>query len=244
MKIALIGYGKMGKTIEQLAIERGWTVPVKLDIGVSLPDAAQRKSIDVVIHFATAKTLLEDLKPWAESGKPIVIGTTGWNEQLPAVAKLVAHYKIGIVHAPNFSLGVNIFFHLAKAASKVMNKFNEYDASIHEIHHKEKIDSPSGTALQLGKIVLSELHRKTEMLTAPPEGKIKPEQLHVSSTRTGWVIGTHSLDFDSVADSIELKHTAKNRNGLALGSLVAAEWIQKKHGVFTMDDVLEDLFNK
>jgi 4-hydroxy-tetrahydrodipicolinate reductase len=244
MNIALVGYGKMGKTIEQLAIERGWSVPVKLDIGIPLPDAAQRKAIDAVIHFATAKTLLEDLKPWAESGKPIVIGTTGWNEQLPAVTKLAEQYKIGIVHAPNFSLGVNIFFHLAKAASKVMNKFNEYDASIHEIHHKEKIDSPSGTALQLGKLVLSELSRKTEMLTAPPEGKIKPEQLHVSSARTGWVVGTHTLTFDSLADSIEITHTAKNRNGLALGSLVAAEWIQNKQGMFTMDDVLEELFNK
>ncbi len=115
---------------------------------------------------------------------------------------------------------------------------------VHEIHHKEKIDSPSGTALQLGNIVLSELNRKKELLTQAPEGKIKPEQLHVSSTRTGWVIGEHSLNFDSVADSIEIKHTAKNRNGLALGALVAAEWIQHKHGIFTMDDIFQDLFSK
>lgn len=244
MKIALIGYGKMGKTIEQLALERGWSVPIKLDIDIPLPDASQRKAVDVVIHFATAKTLLEDLKPWAESGVAVVIGTTGWNDKLAEVQYLAKEYNIGIVHAPNFSLGVNIFFHLAKAASKMMNKFADYDVSIHEVHHKEKIDSPSGTALQLGKIVLNEIERKKELLTAPPEGKIKPEQLHVSSTRTGWVVGMHALEFDSIADTIEIKHTAKNRNGLALGALVAAEWIQGKHGIFTMDDVLEELFKK
>ena len=126
----------------------------------------------------------------------------------------------------------------------MMNRFPEYDAFIHEIHHKEKIDSPSGTALQLGKIVLNELKRKKELLTQPPEGKIKPEQLHVSVSRSGWVIGTHTLAFDSAADSIEITHTAKNRNGLALGALAAAEWIQHKHGVFTMDDILQDLFSK
>jgi len=244
MKLALIGYGKMGKTIEQLALERGWTVPVKIDIGIPLPDATQRKSIDTLIHFATAKTLLEDLKPWAESGIPIVIGTTGWNDKLADVQHLAKEYNIGVVHAANFSLGVNIFFHLAKAAAAMMNRFSDYDAAIHEIHHKEKIDSPSGTALQLGNIVLNELKRKKELLTTPPEGKIKPEQLHVSSSRTGWVIGTHSLTFDSVADSIEITHTAKNRNGLALGALVAAEWIQHKRGIFTMDDVLQDLISK
>ncbi len=129
MNLALIGYGKMGKTIEQLAVERGWTVPVKLNIGIPMPDAAQRKGIDAVIHFATAKTLIEDLKPWAEVGKPIVIGTTGWNDRLTEVQKLAEEFKIGIVHAPNFSLGVNIFFHVAKAASKMMNKFSDYDAS-------------------------------------------------------------------------------------------------------------------
>ncbi|HVN49212.1 MAG TPA: 4-hydroxy-tetrahydrodipicolinate reductase [Bacteroidota bacterium] len=242
MNIALIGYGKMGKTIEQLALDRGWSVPIKLDIGIPLPENSQRKTVDAAIHFATAKTLVEDLTPWAESGVPVVIGTTGWNDKLADIQHLAQEYNIGVVHAANFSLGVNVFFRIAKEASKMMNKFADYDVSIHEVHHKEKIDSPSGTALQLGKIVLTEIDRKKELLTAPPDGKIKPEQLHVSSSRTGWVIGEHSLEFDSIADAIEIKHTAKNRNGLALGALVAAEWVQHKHGIFTMDDVLEDLF--
>jgi 4-hydroxy-tetrahydrodipicolinate reductase len=244
MNIGLIGYGKMGRTIEQLALDRGWNVPSKIDIGTPLPDAEQRKSVDVVIHFATAGGLLEDLLPWAESGVPIVVGTTGWNDRLSDVQALAERCRIGIVHASNFSLGVNVFYHIARHAARMMNTFSEYDASIHEVHHREKIDSPSGTALTLAKLVLDELDRKHEILTTPPEGKIRPDQLHVSSARTGWVIGTHSLSFDSAADAIEITHTAKNRNGLASGTLVAAEWIRGKQGVFTMDDVLQDLFRQ
>ena len=160
------------------------------------------------------------------------------------VEVLVKNNQIGLIYAPNFSLGVNIFFHLVKTAAQMMDKFENYDAFIQEIHHKNKIDSPSGTALMMGQIVLDHLHRKKELLNETSHNAIRPEQLHVASVRSGTVIGTHSLTFDSAADSIELKHTAKDRSGLALGTLFAAEWIQGKKGLYTMDDAFQDLFTQ
>lgn len=244
MRLALIGYGKMGKEIERLALERGWSIDLRIDIDTPPVMQIQRKKVDVVIHFAHAKTIVEDLIPWAEVRKPIVVGTTGWQEQLPKVKALVKKNRIGLIYASNFSLGVNIFFHLVQTAAQIMNRFTDYDAFIHEIHHKNKLDSPSGTALSIGQIVLKHLRRKKELFNETAHGKIRPEQLHISSTRSGSVVGTHVLAFDSAADMIELKHTAKNRSGLALGTLLAAEWICNKKGLYTMDDVFHDLFRQ
>jgi len=241
MRIALIGYGKMGKEIERLALGQGWSVDLRIDIDSPPVTAEQRRNVDVVIHFASAHTIVDDLTPWAEAQKPIVVGTTGWHNHMTSVESLVKKNQTGLIYASNFSLGVNIFFHLVRTAAQVMDRFEEYDASIQEIHHKNKLDSPSGTALAFGQIVLQHLHRKKELLNEPPIGKIRPEQLHISSTRTGTVVGIHVLSFDSAADSIEIKHTAKDRSGFALGSLLAAEWILKKKGIYTMDDVFQDL---
>jgi len=242
MRIAIVGYGKMGKEIERLANERGWTVDVRVDIDTPPITKAQRENIDVVIHFATAKDIINDLTPWAEAHKPIVVGTTGWQDQLKSIESLVAKNQIGLIYGSNSSLGVNIFFQLIKSAAQMIDKFEDYDAFIQEIHHKNKIDSPSGTALTMGQIVLEHLRRKKELLNETSHTKIQSEQLHVSSVRSGTVIGTHTLTFDSAADMIELKHTAKNRSGLALGTLFAAEWIQNKKGLFTMDDAFQDFF--
>jgi 4-hydroxy-tetrahydrodipicolinate reductase len=200
--------------------------------------------VDVVIHYATAKDIVNDLTPWAEAHKPIVVGTTGWQDQLKNIETLVTKNQIGLIYASNFSLGVNIFFHLIKTAAQMMDKFENYDAFIQEIHHKNKIDSPSGTALTMGQIVLEHLRRKKELLTETSHNKIRPEQLHISSTRSGTVVGTHTLVFDSAADMIELKHTAKNRSGMALGTLFAAEWIRGKKGLFTINDAFQDLFKQ
>jgi 4-hydroxy-tetrahydrodipicolinate reductase len=232
----------MGKEIERLAHERDWSVDLRVDIDTPPVTKAQRENVDVVIHFATAKNIISDLTPWAEAHKPIVVGTTGWQDQLQSVETLVHTYQIGLIYASNFSLGVNIFFHLVKTAAQMMDKFAEYDAFIQEIHHKNKIDSPSGTSLTMGHIVLEHLQRKKELLNETSHGKIRPEQLHVSSIRSGAVVGTHTLAFDSAADTIELKHTAKDRSGLALGALFAAEWIRNKKGLFTMDDAFQDIF--
>lgn len=244
MHLALIGYGKMGKEIERLVTERGWQVDVRIDIDTPPVTPAQRKAVDVVIHFAQARTILEDLTPWAEAHKAIVVGTTGWQDQLPKIEALVTKHQIGLIYASNFSLGVNIYYQLVRTTAFLMDQFNDYDAFIQEIHHKNKIDSPSGTALTMGQILLKHLRRKKEMLNEPSHGTIRPEQLHISSTRGGTVVGTHILTFDSSADTIELKHTAKDRSGFALGTLLAAEWILGKKGLFTMDDLFQDLLKQ
>jgi 4-hydroxy-tetrahydrodipicolinate reductase len=244
MRIAIIGYGKMGKEIERLANERGWSINLRVDIDTPPVTKTQRENVDVVIHYATAKDIINDLTPWAEAHKPIVVGTTGWQNQLQNLEALVIKNQIGLIYASNFSLGVNIFFHLVKTAAQIMDKFEDYDAFIQEIHHKNKIDSPSGTALTMGQIVLKHLQRKKELLDETSHKKIQPEQLHISSTRSGTIVGTHTLAFDSAADTIELKHTAKDRSGFALGTLFAAEWIHSKKGFFTMDDAFQDLFKK
>jgi 4-hydroxy-tetrahydrodipicolinate reductase len=242
MRIALLGYGKMGKEIERQAIERGWSVDLRIDIDTPPVTNEQRKQIDAVIHFATAKNILADLTPWAELRIPMVVGTTGWNDRLADVKMLVEKNSAALIYASNFSPGVNVFFHLIKTAARAMDRFPEYDVSIHEVHHKNKLDSPSGTALTMAGLVLQQVRRKKHILAETMHGKILPEQLHVSSSRTGAVVGTHTLTFDSLADSIELKHTAKDRSGMASGTLLAAEWIRGKRGVFTMDDVLQELF--
>ncbi len=242
MNIALHGYGKMGREIERLALDRGWTISAKIDITLPpcLPD--QRQATDVVIHFASASTIVDDLKPWAELKKPIVIGTTGWQKHYSEVEALARTYSIGIIHSANFSIGVNAFYHIIRSAASVFNSFLEYDVFVNEVHHKDKVDSPSGTALKIGELLLSAIQRKTELLTETSHGKIMPHQLHISSARCGTIVGTHTVTFDSSADTIELKHTAKNRTGFALGALVAAEWIKNKQGIFTIDDMMNDLF--
>ena len=243
MRLGLIGYGKMGKEVERLAIERGWTIAARADLTLPPCPLDAMKNADVAIHFASAKTLLSDLQRWAELKKNVVIGTTGWNDQLGRVQTLAEQNGIGILYAANFSLGVNIFYRLLHTAAGLFDHLTEYDVSVHEIHHKDKIDSPSGTALQIADILLQAIHRKTEVLAETSHTKIRPDQLHVTSSRVGAVIGQHSVLFDSAADSIELRHTAKNRTGMALGALLAAEWIQNKKGVFTITQMMEDIFH-
>ena len=240
MNIALIGYGKMGKEVERIALERGYAVVGRLDLGSDITDQDLQRA-DVAIHFAQPDSVVPHVHRWARSGKAMVIGTTGWQNDFPKIQAIVAETKIGLVHASNFSIGVNIFFRLVKEAAKLINNFAEYDVSVHEAHHKDKIDSPSGTALTAAKILLEQIKRKKTILSDSPQGTIRPEQLQITSTRAGATVGTHTLTFDSLADTIELKHTAKNRSGFALGAILAAEWIKNKHGLYTMDDVLADI---
>jgi 4-hydroxy-tetrahydrodipicolinate reductase len=172
--------------------------------------------------------------------KNIVVGTTGWQNDFEKVKTVVAETDIGLVYASNFSVGVQLFFRLVKEAAALVNNIAEYDVSVHEAHHKDKIDSPSGTALTAAKILLEHVKRKRSILTGAPEGKIKPDQIQITSTRSGAIVGVHTITFDSVADSIEIRHTAKSRTGFALGALLAAEWVHGKHGLFTFEDVLAD----
>lgn len=242
MNLALIGYGRMGKEVEQVAKEKGARI-VKIftsknnmaSIGLTRDSLS---GVDACIDFSLPAVVLDNIAAAAECGKNILVGTTGWYDKLEQVKKLVKEKKIGLLYASNFSLGVNLFSQIIMDAAHLFDRYSDYDVSISEIHHRGKVDSPSGTALSLGSVILQTMKRKSEILHETSRGEIKPHQLHVTSTRTGHVAGRHSVMFDSEFDSIELIHTAKHRRGFALGAIVAAEWLKGKKGVYTMRDVI------
>lgn len=244
LRLALIGYGKMGKEIERVAIDRGMEICARVDIDTTSLMIEGVKKADVAIHFALPPTVAGHVEELAKLRKSIVVGTTGWQNDRGRIQALVQDSGIGLVHASNFSVGVNVLYHILKEAGSLLDGFPDYDVSVHEVHHNNKIDSPSGTAVSIANVLLSAIKRKKEILAGPPDGRIRPEQLQITSERIGSVVGTHGVRFDSSADSIEIVHTAKNRTGFALGALVAAEWIKDKQGMFTFDEVLEDLFNQ
>jgi 4-hydroxy-tetrahydrodipicolinate reductase len=244
LRLALIGYGKMGKEVERVAVDRGMQITARVDVDTPSLSIEGVQQADVAVHFALPPTVVKHVEELAVLRKSIVIGTTGWQNDHERIQSLVQSSGIGLVHASNFSLGVNVFYRILKEAGTLFDRFNDYDVSIHEIHHKDKVDAPSGTAVSIANILLSAIKRKKVILTGSPEGKIRPDQLHVTSGRIGAVVGTHKVQFDSTADSIELVHTAKDRSGFALGAIVAAEWIKDKQGMYTFDEVLEDVFNQ
>ena len=234
MRIALIGYGKMGHEIEAVAREQGQTIACTFDIGNPV-DAASLAGVDLCIEFSTPDTVLRNIRVALEAKKDIVVGTTGWYAHLPEIVPEVK--DSGLLYSPNFSIGVNMMFRLTAAAAEMMNNAAAYDPFIHEWHHRQKADSPSGTALKLAEILLAKIERKKKVETARVDGKIDPQALHVSSTRVGAMPGTHIVGFESDADSIEIKHVAKTRRGFALGAVRAAQWLKGRKGVYTMDDV-------
>jgi 4-hydroxy-tetrahydrodipicolinate reductase len=245
MNIALIGYGKMGKEVEALALSQGVFVVARFDIdnnrnGSGLTPEAL-KGVDVCIDFSIPSEVLTNLRRVAECKKNLVIGTTGWHDRIEEARQIVDKEGIGLVYAANFSIGVNIFLRLVEESGKHFAQFEDYDVSVQEIHHKNKLDSPSGTALEIGKTLLQKSKQKKELLAGNPKGKINPEQLQITSTRTGSITGVHTVVFDSLADTIELKHTAKNRSGFASGALLAAKWINGKRGWYSMRDVLQEI---
>jgi 4-hydroxy-tetrahydrodipicolinate reductase len=242
MNLALIGHGRMGKEIEEIAREKNIKVVKIFEAdnnagGIGLTPEAL-KAVDVCIDFSTPATVLANIEAVAECGTNLVVGTTGWYNRIDHVKKLVKEIMIGFLYAPNFSLGVNIFTQVVMDAAHLFERYSEYDVAVHEIHHRTKADSPSGTALSLGATILQTLRRKSELLSETPKEPIKPTQLQVSSTRVGAVMGKHTVMFDSESDMVELVHTAKSRRGFALGAIVAAEWLKGKKGFYTMRDVI------
>jgi 4-hydroxy-tetrahydrodipicolinate reductase len=221
MNIAIVGYGKMGKLIERLAVDRGITVGLKLDefnnAEYSGITAENFRGIDVAIDFSTPATVLGNIERIAALGVNIVVGTTGWLDRMDHVKAVVAKSGIGLVWSPNYSVGVNLFFQIVSAAAKLMANEKEYEAWAWEMHHSAKKDAPSGTLLKL----------VDEMRAAGYSAKVD-----VSSSRAGAVPGTHEIGFDSAADTITLRHTARNREGFALGAVKAAEWVVGKTGFF------------
>jgi len=245
MNIALIGYGNMGKEVERAAAARNIIVKKIFNIENNLRGIGITPTIldnvDVCIDFSVPSAVVNNISIIAECGKNIVVGTTGWYDKLDAVKKIVNDKKIGLLYSPNFSLGMNIFYQIVESAVTAMDKFDMYDIALQEIHHRKKADSPSGTALTLSQIILQHTRRKKEVFHELAHREIKPEQLHVTSTRVGNVAGTHTVIFDSEADSVQLTHAAKNRSGFALGGLIAAEWLKGKQGLYTMKDVFTSI---
>lgn len=235
MKIAIYGYGRMGKLVEEVALNRGHLVSEIFDVDQPLRESGQLQGSDAVISFTLAQAVLPLLEKAAEAGVPVVEGTTGWYDQLREARKIPG---LNMVYSPNFSRGVFIFTEVVREAALRLGKSGEYDAYIHEFHHTGKADSPSGTAAHLASVLLEALENKDSILADSSHGRIKPENLHVTSTRAGRFPGTHEVGFDSESDLIRITHTAHGRNGFALGAVMAAEWISGRTGIYTMEDFM------
>ncbi len=237
MKIVISGYGKMGKEVEAIAQKRGHQVIAKIDRPNEWDkfDAIQSQA-DVVIDFSQPEVVVDNLKRCFQAGVPIVTGTTGWYGQMEEVVHNCKAQKATLFYAPNFSIGVNIFFRANRQLAKLMAGTEGYSVQIDETHHIHKLDAPSGTAIQIAEGIISQNPNINKWVN-----KVSglPSALSILSKREGEVTGTHEVTYDSEVDVITLKHEAKNRSGFALGAVLAAEFVQGKQGVFTMDDLLE-----
>ena len=231
MKLALLGYGKMGQTIERIAMERGHEIVLR-KTGESSFDGLD--SADVAIDFSIPDAAVGNISACLKTNIPIVSGTTGWLDHYEEMTKLCDENDGAFIYGSNFSLGVNIFFELNEYLAKMMSKFTEYKVSLEEIHHTQKLDAPSGTAITLAKAIIDNSDYSSWALE-----NAKEDELLINASRIENVPGTHRVFYDSDIDSIEIKHTAHNREGFALGAVVAAEWLYGKTGIFTMRDVLE-----
>jgi 4-hydroxy-tetrahydrodipicolinate reductase len=232
MKIALIGYGAMGKLIERLAVEKGHEIAVVIDDNddaLSATELTEKLSgCDVAFDFTVADAVRRNSQACVAAGVPLVEGTTGWNDQRDEIEKIVSEGNGAFVFGANFSIGVNLFYRIVAHAAELIAKFPEYDAFIEEQHHSRKKDAPSGTALKLKDIVVE--HMKSEV--------------SVSSIRAGNIPGTHRVGFDGPADQITLTHTARSREGFAIGAIFAAEWIVEKTGFYEFGDVMDEILKK
>ena len=230
MKIALLGYGRMGKAIEEIALERGHEIVIRkdvdpIDVDLSIADAA--------IDFSHPSAAFDNIKNCIDSQVPVVSGTTGWLDRFDEIKSYCQDHNGAFIYASNFSIGVNLFFNLNAHLAKMMEQIKGYDVALEEIHHVHKLDAPSGTAISLANDILVNSEKKQWNIESP-----KSDDLFIKVKREGEVPGTHSVSYTSAIDGIEIKHTAFNRTGFALGAVVAAEWLQEKKGVFNMKDVL------
>jgi len=236
MKIALIGYGKMGHMIEELATAKGHEVVLRIHIDNTEEFTKENISrADVAIEFTAPESAFENVLKCLSFSIPVVSGSTGWNEQIPDAVKKCRELGGSLLIASNFSVGVNIFFEVNKLLARLMSSQPDYETGLKEIHHTQKKDAPSGTAVTLAEQILSELVRKRRWVNAPTLNK---EELSIISERVDPAPGTHVVRYSSAVDDIEIIHTAHNRKGFALGAIQAAEYIHDKKGVFTMKDVL------
>lgn len=246
MKIALIGYGKMGKLVETKALARGH------DIVAVISPRCERTTIskdhladcDLCIDFSHPEHVLNNIRQVAALKKNMVVGTTGWYEHLNDVRDIVKESGIGLFYSPNFSLGIALFLEIVAQAAAMIDPLGVYDVGGHEIHHRTKSDSPSGTSLLIGQKLLEKMQHKKNLIFDRPQSAVNAEDIHFSSSRIGTMTGTHTIIFDSPVDSITLTHQAKNRDGFAEGAVRAAEWVEGRTGLFTLEEMLSNIFPK
>ncbi|SDM23570.1 4-hydroxy-tetrahydrodipicolinate reductase [Chryseobacterium taihuense] len=231
MRIALVGYGRMGKIIDEIATKRGHEIVARLK---ETPTAESLNNPDVVIEFSLPEFAFDNIKSCLENKIPVICGTTGWLERKSEIENITAQNETAFLYGSNFSLGVNLFFALNEKLAGLMKNVDQYTCQLEEIHHIHKLDAPSGTAISLAEGIIG----NSDKYEAWKLEETQEKQLGIFAIREDEVPGTHSVYYRSEVDEIEIKHTAFNRNGFALGAVVAAEWIQDKKGNFTMKDVL------
>jgi len=236
MKIALLGYGKMGKAIEVEALKNGHTIIFQIDSEEDWVEGVKLlPRVDVAIEFSMPATAVGNIRKCFKAGTPVVVGTTGWEKEFELVKQECVTGDKAIFVASNYSIGMNIFFEANKQLARVMNRFDRYDVKIEELHHKQKLDAPSGTAKELARQIIGNIDRKSKWVNGPVESS---DELLVDSLREGDAPGTHTIKYTSEMDEIEIKHTAFDRRVFAVGTVMAAEWLFGKKGFFGMSDML------
>lgn len=248
MKVIIIGYGRMGKEVEEVLTRRNHVVAARIDPAREEADAPTctlelARSADVAIEFALADGVYANAEVYAEAGLSAVVGTTGWEERREEVRRIVEKSgSMGYLWGSNFSIGAHILFALTEKIARIGEKLPDYDIMAYELHHAMKKDSPSGTALRIGEKILSNMNRKKRIVTEKLSRKIEEDELHIASVRGGSIPGIHTVLLDSPADTIEIRHTARSRGGFALGAVLAAEWINDKKGFFEVEEFIKDFF--
>ena len=239
MKIALIGYGKMGKAIEKLALAKGHQITAIVDSKNSI-DNTNFDDVDVAIEFTRPELAVKHMNFCLEIGLPIIVGTTAWQNELKIITENVSKYNGALVHASNFSIGVNLFFEMNKKLAKIMEAHPAYKLEMTEIHHTQKLDKPSGTAVTLAEEIIEQNTNYKGWSLAESTELENEKEFFIHALREENVPGTHLVNYSSPIDSIQIQHTAHTRDGFALGAILAAEWIKNKKGIFTMKDVLQN----
>ena len=233
----------MGQAVSDVAEERGHQITVRFNSDNPLAEASRSDlygEADVAVDFSLPDIAVDHIKRYCEWDGPAVIGTTGWYDHLPQVQSWVAESAAGVLYAANFSVGVLLLRRALEGVAPLLNALPDYDAYIHESHHRRKADSPSGTALMLAEVLLDNVERKEYVEREAQHQRINEEALHVTSTRVGEVFGRHEVGLDSTYDNLKLSHSAKNRTGFAFGAVRAAEWLRGKQGLFTLEDVVAE----
>lgn len=241
MKIALIGYGKMGKLLEKTAKQNNHSIVAKIDSSSKLTTQSADKILeaDICIDFSHPHAVLQNLTAIACQGKNVIVGTTGWYDQITSAQEIVRKHGIGFLYAPNFSIGITLFLQIVEEAAKLINNHPEYDVGGYEMHHSQKADFPSGTAKAIVKSLIENIERKTNPVYDLKNRKLLPHELHFGSVRYGSIPGTHTVLFDSPTDTITITHEARNRDGFAQGAIKAAEWLIGKKGFYTLEDMFK-----